>query len=193
MKNLQLDRRTKYSQSVMKSALIELLETKDLDAVTVTDICKAADVNRGTFYRYYKDVRDLLSQMEDEFLDGILVIFENYGEDTANGLTEEYLEKVIKNALAVVVENKEFVELFQRGGNDSRVINGILTRIKPQFLEGYRSQYPQLSEEEVEYVFEYMLGGSTNIIVKWMNDGMRTSKTQIQNIWMELMRRTLTF
>ena len=69
MENSNLDRRTKYSLRVIRAALFELLETRSLDAVTVTDICAKADVNRGTFYKYYRDVYDLFEKTEDEFID----------------------------------------------------------------------------------------------------------------------------
>ena len=63
-----LDRRTKYSMEAIRNALFALLEEKELSAVTVTDVCRLADVNRGTFYRYFKDVPDLFSHIEDEFI-----------------------------------------------------------------------------------------------------------------------------
>ena len=43
------DRRTKYTKSVIREALFDLLKEKPLAKVTVTDICKLADINRSTF------------------------------------------------------------------------------------------------------------------------------------------------
>ena len=71
MKNSNLDRRTKYSLRVIRAALFELLETKSLDAVTVTDICALADVNRGTFYKYYRDVYDLFEKTQSTVYKGL--------------------------------------------------------------------------------------------------------------------------
>ena len=57
------DRRTKYTKSVIRQALFDLLKEKPLNKITVTDICKMADINRSTFYSYYEDVYALLTQM----------------------------------------------------------------------------------------------------------------------------------
>lgn len=54
-----MDRRTKYTLKMIRIAMFELLERKSIDSITVTDICREADINRGTFYKYYRDVRDL--------------------------------------------------------------------------------------------------------------------------------------
>ena len=50
----ELDRRTRYSIKAIRYAMFELLETKSLDSISVTNICAIADINRGTFYKYYR-------------------------------------------------------------------------------------------------------------------------------------------
>ena len=61
-----MDRRTKYTQKVIKETFINLLEEKEITKITVSEICKIADINRATFYRYYLDVYDLLSNIQKE-------------------------------------------------------------------------------------------------------------------------------
>lgn len=55
----------------MDDAFLELLEQKDFEYITVTEICKKADVNRSTFYLHYETIGDLLSEclegMNDHF------------------------------------------------------------------------------------------------------------------------------
>ena len=70
-KKKHIDRRSRYSKKVIKEALLELLNKKKLDEITVVDVCRKADVNRGTFYKYYRDVPNLYSEMEDEFINKI--------------------------------------------------------------------------------------------------------------------------
>lgn len=71
MENSQLDRRSKYSQKMIREALFKLLDEKNLSSITVTDVCRLADVNRGTFYKYYRDVPDLFSQIKTAFFQEI--------------------------------------------------------------------------------------------------------------------------
>jgi AcrR family transcriptional regulator len=66
-----MDRRVKYTKKVIKDTFIDLLDKKDISKVTVSEICKIADVNRATFYRYYLDVFDLLEKMEQEFVEDV--------------------------------------------------------------------------------------------------------------------------
>ncbi len=68
MPGIKGNRRTLYTKKIIKESLIELLQTNDIHQITVTNICNKADINRGTFYSYYKDAFDLLQSIEEESL-----------------------------------------------------------------------------------------------------------------------------
>ena len=42
------DRRTKYTRQAIKDTFLALLEKKSFSKITVTEICKLAEINRGT-------------------------------------------------------------------------------------------------------------------------------------------------
>lgn len=50
------------SRKLIRSALAELLHEKPLDKITVTDVVKRADINRGTFYAHYLDIPDVIDK-----------------------------------------------------------------------------------------------------------------------------------
>ena len=60
------DRRVRRTKSRLRQALAQLLLEKDLSSITVRELTELADVNRGTFYTHYKDLYDMLEQMENE-------------------------------------------------------------------------------------------------------------------------------
>ncbi len=58
----------------MDEALLALLEEKDLEYITVKEICHRAGVNRSTFYLHYETIADLV----DETLEMINQRFRSY-------------------------------------------------------------------------------------------------------------------
>ena len=50
---------------LMNEALLLLLEKKDYEFITVTEICQKAGVNRSTFYLHYESMDDLLIETLD--------------------------------------------------------------------------------------------------------------------------------
>lgn len=51
------------SRRMIQRALVELLQEKELDKITVTDIVTRADINRGTFYAHYADISGVLDSI----------------------------------------------------------------------------------------------------------------------------------
>lgn len=72
-------RRTKH---LFKEALMRLLETESFAYISVKDIVETAEYNRTTFYNHYYDKFDLLDDITQDLLDGLVVAvkdsFENY-------------------------------------------------------------------------------------------------------------------
>lgn len=54
------DRRVRKTRRALQTALLELVVKEDYEAITVADICDAADVGRSAFYHHFKGKDDLL-------------------------------------------------------------------------------------------------------------------------------------
>ena len=68
--------------------MLELLKEKDARSITVRELTQRADVNRGTFYAHYKDVFDLLDQMEQDLFQRLTQLLSSYStQDLQRGLT----------------------------------------------------------------------------------------------------------
>jgi AcrR family transcriptional regulator len=62
----QVDLRVRRTHANLREALIDLIEEKGFDAVTVGDIAERAMVNRTTFYRHYPDKYALVTGIFEE-------------------------------------------------------------------------------------------------------------------------------
>ena len=65
------DKRVKRTRKLLRQALAELMLEKEFKNITVTDLVRRADINRGTFYTYYRDVYDLREKVENEIIDSL--------------------------------------------------------------------------------------------------------------------------
>ena len=62
------------SRRFIRQALMELLREKTFEKITVTDIVSRADINRSTFYAHYADVRQLMEEIQNEFVERALSV-----------------------------------------------------------------------------------------------------------------------
>ncbi|MDF2936927.1 MAG: putative transcriptional regulator, TetR family [Paenibacillaceae bacterium] len=68
---ITIDRRILRTRQMLRDALIDLIEERGLEGLTVRDLTHRAGLNRGTFYLHYKDIQDLLEQSKEEVLKGL--------------------------------------------------------------------------------------------------------------------------
>jgi AcrR family transcriptional regulator len=57
------------SQTLIQQAVISLIkEKKDFYSITVSDVCRVADINRGTFYHHYANIAEVANAIEAEMM-----------------------------------------------------------------------------------------------------------------------------
>ncbi len=62
----QIDLRIRRTHKFLQEAMIELINERGFDAITVGDIAERAMINRATFYRHYQDKYDLVAKIFEE-------------------------------------------------------------------------------------------------------------------------------
>ncbi len=66
------------SIKLIKDAYIALMHEKNPDKISVSDIVKKADLNRGTFYAHYNKPSDIKNEIGDEIIEKINIVFEGF-------------------------------------------------------------------------------------------------------------------
>ena len=78
MNEANLDSRVRRTKRLLRQGLTELLREKSIKKITVRELSERIDINRGTFYLHYKDIYDLVDQIEKELFDEFEKILESY-------------------------------------------------------------------------------------------------------------------
>ena len=78
--NTRGNQRTVQTEQKIKWVFLELLNEKELNRISVSEICQKANIHRTTFYVHYKDVADLMEQLIREMYEQIMGFFVQEGE-----------------------------------------------------------------------------------------------------------------
>ena len=174
-----MDRRTKYTQKIIKETLLELLEEKEINKITVLELCKKADINRATFYRYYIDIYDLLNKLENEFVDELRESYKNYDLDTK---LYDYIYAILKGC----ENNKKFVKLVFNNKKNILFLNKILEDAYDRCKRKWEKTNKDLTEEDIEYITVYIFNGTIGVINYWIyndfNKDIETVAKTIENL-----------
>lgn len=81
-----------HTAQKMDEALLALLSEKDLDYITVKEICKVSGVSRSTFYLHYETIGDLLLETAQYISDTFHTYFQHLPrQEFAPGASKETL------------------------------------------------------------------------------------------------------
>ena len=70
------------SKTLIRNALVSLMQEKPFEKISITDVVKRADINRGTFYAHYRDTKEVLEKMRDEALEKLQTAFSRFTPDS---------------------------------------------------------------------------------------------------------------
>ena len=172
-----LDLRVRYTRMVIENSFRELLQSKSVSKITVTELCEKAKINRATFYKHYMDVPHLLECMEEDIFEQIRSAFSAEDLDL-----EAFLLKMLHHTYR---EKSRF--LFLGGGNGDP---NLMTKT---FLVCYESAYPllaqnlqNLNDTERNMVYHFISHGSGGVLTWWIHDGMRVSPEEVTSMILNL-------
>ena len=186
MRNEKVDRRTKYTKMMTKQALLELIVNQPLSKITVTDICNRADINRGTFYKYYSDPYDLLQQIENELFLDIKNIFQKSLSIVTNyDFLVQILEYIAKNSSVCKV-------LFITHG-DKDFISRILQLAHDKTIMEYRATASDATIESLEMLYIFISNGIVGITQNWIQNDMKQDPKELAELIIRLNSKCTQF
>lgn len=68
MPTRKIDRRTQYTINIVKEAFLELINNHPYSQITVTQLCRQAEITRSTFYLHFNNLTDVLNVVLDDAL-----------------------------------------------------------------------------------------------------------------------------
>ncbi|HBQ64453.1 MAG TPA: TetR family transcriptional regulator [Clostridiales bacterium] len=169
------DRRTRYTKTAIRQALLELLGSRPIGRITVTDICKRAEINRGTFYSYYTDPYHLLSGIENELLEKIKMSMEN---SMVHGKITDLLLEILK----AIQQNADLCRnLFSEYG-DKQFIRRIIDISRDRGIAEWKAIAGNAHPDTLELLYSYTAEGTVGIIRVWLQSGMKQSPAELADL-----------
>lgn len=169
-----LDNRVRFTKMVLQQALLQILKKKNIDKVTIKELCAEAKVNRGTFYLHYATPNDLLMEIEQQFLDENMAKFNPYFQ-------EGYETSYMANLFAGILKNRELCRIIMGKNGNPRFVERIQNMIRSDIIDGWCREFPKYRREDLDYVYDFVFAGSMRLILNWIDDDMGLSTVELAN------------
>lgn len=178
----------------MDQAFLELLEKKDMEYITVKEICEAAGVNRSTFYLHYETIGDLLAESVQHMNEQFLEHMKMRGEVFVSRIRECPLEELylvtpgyLTPYLEYIAQNKRLFRTALKnsgslglGRTHSRMMRYVFTPILERF---------QIAEPDRPYMVAFYIHGLIAIISEWLKHDCADSISHVSAIMEQCVMR----
>ncbi|RID83505.1 TetR/AcrR family transcriptional regulator [Peribacillus asahii] len=188
MRDSNTDLRVIRTRESIRNALVELIEEKGFEAISVKDITTRAKINRGTFYAHYQDKFDLMTKCEEEImLEMSRIAKQNFPSVIAaletNSPTVTPFPLVV-SVFEYLNENSGFMKAVLGPKGDL----SFQTRLKDfmwKTMFGNNSE-ALVKEENLlvpgQYLASYISSAHIGVIQQWLNSGRKESPQEMARI-----------
>ena len=164
--NIKNNKRKRESMQKLEQVLIEFLQTKELNQISVSDICKKADLNRSTFYANYVDIFELADTIREKLEAEASELFKDEITEGFNSNNYLVLFQHIK-------ENQIFYRTYFKLGYDEKY---------KIWQYDYNLAKKHFGDRFIEYHMEFFKSGLNRIIKIWLQNGCKETPEEMFEI-----------
>ena len=178
---MKKDLRVIKTKAHLQEALLQLLKEKALDKITISELCKRANVNRGTFYLHYHDISEL---------------FGEYFEELTADLRKAYYEPYVLTDYKIENLHADMVRIFHHVEKYKDFYKIVFDRKTPlmyyyQLFDTIRTYLKESIAvdlgEDSEYLLSFQANAIIGFIIQWIESDFDRTPNELNEI---LIRKT---
>lgn len=175
------DRRILKTKRAIYEALVELMQKKNLNSITVTELAAAANINRKTFYTYYSTVNDVLDEVINELISSL--------KDLMYAMSEDYnmlSPQTLFAFLNTIMSDVDIVRALFTSDNGNMLFNKLQKALQETLLKELIDNDIKMNipPEQYPLISGFVAGGMIYVYYEWITNPNGTS--------LDEMARTLT-
>jgi len=187
-----IDPRISRTRMLLQHALNSLILKKDYEAITVQDICDAANVGRSTFYAHYTSKDDLkrkgFEKLHKELVDRQKEVLATAAHDKHRSLgfslgMFEHARDHLENYRALV------------GGRGGDISLGTIRKILSNLVSDELANAGAKKSADViprELVVQYIVGAYMAVLIWWLDGGAKLPPNRIDAMFRRLATEGIT-
>ena len=158
--------KTAQRQEWIEQGLLELMKENGFDQITVSELCRHLGLSRRSFYRYFRDLEDVLESALNHVFQR-MVIPGNLPEDAEFTRNYEFWLK-----------NRAVLDALHHSGMTDRLYDYIWRYSGPMALENLSAEDQELRQE----ISMFATAGYMALAISWYQDGFRRSPEEMGRI-----------
>lgn len=173
MAEQKIDNRIKRTKKLLKQGVTKLILQKSIKKISVRELTDSVEINRGTFYLHYKDIYDLVEQIENELCEEFDKVLEKslaeYSGDTL---------KVFRDFCRFLDDNRDICYALLSDNGDINFLLKMRAIISRRCFSNVPKDYIKMqNKNDYIYIISYFESGTVGILRYWLSDESENRKS----------------
>ncbi len=170
------NRSVRNTKRRLREGLLQLMEQRPIQEISVRELTELADVNRGTFYFHYPDLYALLREMEENFIEAFR---SKLHESVPHGSAAyRYLDAIF----AFLGENRSFCRIMLGPNGDMQFVERVKALVDDTISYFWQTNEHHAERARYEMYNTFIISGCIGLIQKWLNDPGLTSPEEMAQL-----------
>ncbi|MGL4740330.1 MAG: TetR/AcrR family transcriptional regulator [Sarcina sp.] len=179
MNEKKIDLRITKTEQLLENSLINLLEIKSFEQITIKDITEYAQINRSTFYLHYENKDHLFNSIIDKILNKLLFDLIELEEDSFSKIQK----KTALHIFSTIKDHKQFFKVMLLKGPSIKFSNYMVKLISEFYEKKIISHNVNMDYSPVSknLIVNYLASAYVGVIQWWLKNDLEKSVDEISN------------
>lgn len=170
------NQRVAISKHLLKTSLIKLLQKKHITKISVSELCKDAEINRTTFYRHYETPNDVLMDIASDYI-------KEFRKFSSSLNTSHDMYNEIIHLCRFIYQHADMAKLLIKN-NTNDGITKIFQELSDDFVGKRRILYKGMPvDDDTLCLFSSFFSiGIYTLISRWLIDNISKTPEEIANL-----------
>ena len=158
------------------SAYLHLLIEQPED-VSVTEIVKKAEINRGTFYLHFDNIKSVEKHIETELAKN----FKDLELDFRQVQIDQTPEIILNKFNEILLKEIDFYRLFITAASQTNLMDAIKKSLLISISNNFKVMRYVMNYERFKTVVQYIAGGALDVYTDWFKGNINCTIEELSN------------
>lgn len=158
------NRSVRNTKRRLREGLLQLMEARPIQEISVKELTELVDVNRGTFYFHYPDLYALLRETEQDFFDAFS---RTLHEGVPHG--EAAYHYLLGAIFAFLEENASFCRIMLGPNGDMQFVERVKALVDDTISYFWQMKASRADPAKYEMYNVFIINGCIGLIQEWLS------------------------
>ena len=155
--------------------------------INVTEIVKRANINRGTFYLHFENIKAVEKHIDSELAKN----FKDLELDFRQVQIDQTPEIILNKFNEILLKDLDFYRLFIRAASETRLMETIKKSLLISISNNFKVMQYVMNYERFKTVIQYIAGGAINVYTDWFKGNIDCTIEELSQNLASLIKRGL--